>query len=129
MMRTTLAFAIVLTTMPTFAAANRTIDEDHVRQIDRAVAAAFELELTPGAVIVAGHGDGVVFQKAYGKLTYDQDSKPVTLDTDDKRGITIEQLLLHRGGFIADNDIKDYKGTPQQALEKIYTGKLKYKPG
>jgi CubicO group peptidase (beta-lactamase class C family) len=148
----------------------KTLPPDAIAALDRAVAAAIELELTPGAIIVAGHHDGTVFQKAYGHLTYQADARPVKLDTiydlasltktiatttsvmvlvdkgtlavkdpvskylpgmntPDKKGITIEQCLLHRAGFVADNPISDYKGAPAEALEKIYAGKLKYKPG
>jgi CubicO group peptidase (beta-lactamase class C family) len=52
------------------------------------------------------------------------------MDRPDKRDITIEQLLLHRGGFVADNPIKDYENaTHEQMLERIYASKLKYAPG
>jgi uncharacterized protein YbbC (DUF1343 family)/CubicO group peptidase (beta-lactamase class C family) len=36
-----------------------------------------------------------------------------------KRNITVEQLLIHRSGLIADNDIKDYEQGPEKALENI----------
>jgi len=53
------------------------------------------------------------------------------MDRPDKKDITIEQLLLHRGGFIADNSMKDYEGgaTHEQMLERVYASKLKYEPG
>src|SRR5688572_24643275 len=137
------------------------LDPEHEKQIDRAVAAGMELEMTPGAVIAAGRADGIVFQKAYGRMTYEPNAKPMTVDTvfdlaslsktigcatsimilaergkldvsdpvskyipgmdrDDKRDITIEQLLLHRGGFVGDNPMKDFKNGPEEALQKIY---------
>jgi uncharacterized protein YbbC (DUF1343 family)/CubicO group peptidase (beta-lactamase class C family) len=37
-----------------------------------------------------------------------------------KRNITVEQLLIHRSGLIADNDIKDYEQGPEKALENIW---------
>ena len=37
-----------------------------------------------------------------------------------KKNITVEQLLVHRSGLIADNDIKDYQEGPQRALENIW---------
>ncbi len=155
---------------PAAAAADKTIDSAHEKQIDRAVAAAIELELTPGAIVVAGRSDGAVFQKAYGRLTYDANAPAVTVDTvydlaslsktvgcatsimvladrgkldvhdpvskylpgmrrDDKKDITIEQCLLHRAGFIADNPEKDYRDGPEKALERVYATKLKYEPG
>jgi uncharacterized protein YbbC (DUF1343 family)/CubicO group peptidase (beta-lactamase class C family) len=37
-----------------------------------------------------------------------------------KDKVTVEQLLLHTGGFIADNPVSDYGGGRKQALERIY---------
>jgi len=37
-----------------------------------------------------------------------------------KERITIEQLLQHRGGLIADNDLADYRDGPEKAMERIY---------
>jgi uncharacterized protein YbbC (DUF1343 family)/CubicO group peptidase (beta-lactamase class C family) len=37
-----------------------------------------------------------------------------------KQGITVEQLLIHRSGLIADNDIKDYQQGPAQAMLNIW---------
>jgi len=37
-----------------------------------------------------------------------------------KRNITVEQLLVHRSGLIADNDIKDYQEGTARALENIW---------
>ena len=37
-----------------------------------------------------------------------------------KRNITIEQLLIHRSGLIADNEVKDYEQGPAKALENIW---------
>jgi uncharacterized protein YbbC (DUF1343 family) len=36
-----------------------------------------------------------------------------------KKNITVEQLLIHRSGLIADNDIKDYEQGPEKSLENI----------
>ncbi len=35
-----------------------------------------------------------------------------------KKTITVEQLLTHRSGLIADNDIKDYEQGPEKAIRK-----------
>ncbi|MEO6436838.1 MAG: serine hydrolase domain-containing protein [Tepidisphaeraceae bacterium] len=146
------------------------LDAGSAARIDRAVAAAFELQMSPGAVVLAGRAGGNVFAKGYGHFTYDADSTAVKTDTifdlaslskpigcatsimvladrgklavtdpvskylpgmrtDDKKDITIEQCLLHQAGFIADNPIKDYDAAPEEALAKIYAGKLKYAPG
>ncbi len=37
-----------------------------------------------------------------------------------KKEITIEHLLVHRSGLIADNDIKDYEQGPDKAMENIW---------
>src|SRR5499426_1372084 len=36
-----------------------------------------------------------------------------------KKSITVEQLLTHRSGLIADNDIKDYEHGPEEAMRNI----------
>lgn len=46
-----------------------------------------------------------------------------------KEKVTIEQLLLHRGGLVADNPLKDYDGTPEESWKNICKLKLKYEPG
>jgi CubicO group peptidase (beta-lactamase class C family) len=51
------------------------------------------------------------------------------MGVEDKKDITIEQLLLHRGGFISDNPIKDFNNGADAALKKIFNTKLKYEPG
>ena len=37
-----------------------------------------------------------------------------------KKNITVEQLLIHRSGLIADNDIKDYEQGPEEAMRNIW---------
>ncbi len=37
-----------------------------------------------------------------------------------KKSITVEQLLIHRSGLIADNDIKDYEQGAEKAFENIW---------
>ena len=152
------------------ASSKREMDAQSKAAIDRAVAAAIELKMTPGAVVVAGRADGIVFEKAYGTTTYEADARPITLDTvfdlaslskvvggetsvmalvdegkisvtdpvskyiegmrvADKKDITIEQLLLHRGGFVPDNPMKDFSDGRDAAMKKIYAAKLKYEPG
>ncbi|MDQ3439229.1 MAG: beta-lactamase family protein [Planctomycetota bacterium] len=46
-----------------------------------------------------------------------------------KDKVTVAQLLLHRGGLIADNSMKDYTDDPQESMRKILDLKLKYDPG
>lgn len=37
-----------------------------------------------------------------------------------KKNITVEQLLIHRSGLIADNEIKDYEQGPEAAMRNIW---------
>ncbi len=37
-----------------------------------------------------------------------------------KKNITVEHLLVHRSGLIADNDIKDYEQGPEKAMENVW---------
>jgi uncharacterized protein YbbC (DUF1343 family) len=46
-----------------------------------------------------------------------------------KEEITVEQLLLHRGGLTPDNNEKDYEDGPEKAWERICDLPLIYKPG
>jgi len=46
-----------------------------------------------------------------------------------KERITIEQLLIHRGGLIPDNSLKDYERGPSEAMKKIYNLDLVAQPG
>ncbi|MEX2214291.1 MAG: exo-beta-N-acetylmuramidase NamZ domain-containing protein [Phycisphaeraceae bacterium] len=46
-----------------------------------------------------------------------------------KEKITIEQLLTHRGGLIADNHLRDYTDGKQQAWKNICALKTIYTPG
>jgi len=46
-----------------------------------------------------------------------------------KESVTIEQLLRHRGGFVADNALADYQDGPAMAYERIWALKPIYEPG
>jgi uncharacterized protein YbbC (DUF1343 family)/CubicO group peptidase (beta-lactamase class C family) len=46
-----------------------------------------------------------------------------------KEKITVEQLLLHRGGLIPDNSIKDYADGPAKAWERVCQLDVKSEPG
>ena len=37
-----------------------------------------------------------------------------------KAGITVEQLMTHRSGFMADNELKDYEQGPDKAFANIW---------
>src|SRR5215213_7490883 len=115
----------------------------------------------PGAVLLVGQGDRVLYRKAFGsrsvrpqRVAMTEDtvfdlaslSKPVGCATsimllaergklrltnpvakyvpafaaNGKDAITIEQLLLHRGGLIPDNPLSDYDQGPGKALQNVY---------
>src|SRR5437667_6709218 len=59
----------------------RSFGQGAIDKLDRVMDGAFALELTPGAVVVAGRGDGILFQKAYGRMMYDPASSPMKVDT------------------------------------------------
>jgi len=46
-----------------------------------------------------------------------------------KESITVEQLLRHRSGLVADNPLGDYHDGPERALERIWSLKPVYEPG
>jgi uncharacterized protein YbbC (DUF1343 family)/CubicO group peptidase (beta-lactamase class C family) len=46
-----------------------------------------------------------------------------------KERITIEQLLRHRGGLVADNPLDDYRDGPEKALERIWSLSPVNEPG
>src|SRR5258708_623609 len=46
-----------------------------------------------------------------------------------KDQITVEQLLLHTSGLIADNPLSDYNDGPEKAFERIYNLKPRTEPG
>jgi CubicO group peptidase (beta-lactamase class C family) len=50
-------------------------------------------------------------------------------DNNEKGTLTIEQLLLHRSGLVADNPMSDYKGSVEESWKNIMEQKLKAKPG
>ncbi|HOW71617.1 MAG TPA: DUF1343 domain-containing protein [Phycisphaerae bacterium] len=137
---------------------------------DKHIEAAIGRGELPGAVLLVGRGNQVVYRKAYGhravkpeKVVMVPDtifdmasvSKPVGCATsimlliergqlnlsdrvsryfpdfaaNGKRDVTVEQLLLHRGGLVPDNSLNDYKGTPAESLAKIFALKTIYDPG
>jgi CubicO group peptidase (beta-lactamase class C family) len=46
-----------------------------------------------------------------------------------KQSITVRQLLTHQGGLIADNDLTDYAGSREDAVERLLTTTPRTKPG
>lgn len=50
-------------------------------------------------------------------------------DNHGKGEVTLEQLLRHRGGLIADNPLSDYKEGAETAWKRLDGSELKYPPG
>jgi serine-type D-Ala-D-Ala carboxypeptidase len=46
-----------------------------------------------------------------------------------KGDITVEQLLVHTSGLIADNDLRDYADGPARAMERLYALRPRFPPG
>ena len=47
-----------------------------------------------------------------------------------KMDVTVEQLLLHRGGVVADNSMTDYENVaPEEAMRRTLASHLRYEPG
>jgi uncharacterized protein YbbC (DUF1343 family)/CubicO group peptidase (beta-lactamase class C family) len=137
---------------------------------DALIETAIERGLAPGAVLLAGHGDEIVYRKAYGARSVEPRREAMTVDTvfdlasltkpvgcatsimmlaergklrvedpvgkylpafaaNGKQNITIEQLLLHRGGLIADNAIEDYANGLDEAIKRVMNLSPVVEPG
>lgn len=53
----------------------------HLNHIDPLVEAAIDAGRLPGCVVLIGHGDNVVFRRAYGQRQVEPEPEPMTLDT------------------------------------------------
>src|SRR5437773_602330 len=136
---------------------------------DQLIERAIEQSQIPGAVLLVGRGDRIVYRKAYGSRAVRPERMPMTVDTifdlaslskpvgcatsimilaergklrvtdpiakylplfaaSGKQAITIEQLLLHRGGLIPDNPLVDYEHGPQAALAAVFNLKPESPP-
>jgi CubicO group peptidase (beta-lactamase class C family) len=159
--------AILLCATSTHA---REVDMNHLKSVDALINDAVEKKQLPGAVLLVGKGDDVVYRKAYGNRAVEPSIEPMTEDTifdlasmskcigtatsvmilvergkidvhapvakylpafgtKGKDKVTVEQLLLHRGGLVADNSLKDYTDDPAESMAKILDLPLKYEPG
>jgi CubicO group peptidase (beta-lactamase class C family) len=55
--------------------------EPNFGQLAAEIEASIEQEIIPGAAFIAGRGQEIVYRGTWGRLTYDQESPAVTLDT------------------------------------------------
>jgi serine-type D-Ala-D-Ala carboxypeptidase len=161
---------VAMTALAAVAGAEVKLDAAKMKDVDSAIDKAIEDRQTPAAVLVVGNRGGILYEKAYGHLTYDEGAKPTTLKTiwdvaslskpvgcassvmvladrgkisikdyvakyipefgnNGKEKITIEMLLLHRGGLIPDNPMKDYEDGAEKAWENIMNLKPRWEPG
>jgi uncharacterized protein YbbC (DUF1343 family) len=58
-----------------------TLDLSRLAHIDAVVTDAIAAKKLPGAVVLVGRGDTVVFRKAYGNRSLEPDREPMTVDT------------------------------------------------
>lgn len=144
---------LLLALAPTAAAAD-------FSRADALIETAIDRGQIPGAVLLVGQGDAILYRKAYGWRALLPERVPMTVDTvfdlasltkpvatatsvmvladrgkirlddpvakylppfkvNDKDGITISQLLLHRAGLIPDNPLSDYERGPRQSIANV----------
>jgi len=145
-------------------------DEEYLHQADKLIDDAIAAGKCPGAVLLVGRGDEIVYRKAYGNRAIEPKKIPQLPETifdmasltkaiatapsimilsdrgklnikdkvakylpdfarNGKQDVTIEDLLLHRGGLIPDNAISDYDAGPAQAGKNIFALPVQWKPG
>ncbi|HOA75138.1 MAG TPA: DUF1343 domain-containing protein [Phycisphaerae bacterium] len=145
-------------------------DTTRMAWADRAIQDAIDKGKLPGAVLLVGRDDKIVYRKAYGHRAVQPQRVPMTEDTifdlaslskvvgcatsvmllaergqislsdrvvqyipefgqNGKESITIEQLLLHRSGLIADNPLKDYMDGPARSIERVMALAPVHEPG
>ncbi len=136
---------------------------------DRAIAEAIAQKQCPGAVLLVGKGDEILYLASFGNRALLPDVVPMTNDTifdlaslsksigcatsvliladrgkidlkkpvatyipefgsNGKESITVEDLLLHRGGLVPDNPLADYIGTRGEMITRIMSLTPKWKP-
>src|SRR5688572_18282334 len=66
---------------PPAHADGRKVDLDHLKQADELIAQSIEKKEIPGAVLLVGRGDDVVYRKAYGNRALEPAVEPMTVDT------------------------------------------------
>ncbi|HSE62220.1 MAG TPA: serine hydrolase [Thermoanaerobaculia bacterium] len=141
-------------------------------RIDAAVGEAIARGDLPGAVVLVGRRDRIVFRRAYGDRAVVPSREPMTLDTvfdvasltkpvatatsvmvlveqgrlalldpvarhlpefaaggGDREKVTVEQLLTHRAGFLPDDPLDLYTGTPEEIFLRKYALPLESPPG
>jgi len=76
-----LSAAVILGFSLAGACAADASDTTFTEKLDAIVQGGVDQRAFPGAVLVVGRGDKVLYQKAYGRYTYASDAKPMRMDT------------------------------------------------
>ncbi len=154
------------------APASAGFSAEWLARIDAAVEEALAARDLPGAVVLVGRDDRVVFRKAYGDRSILPVREPMTVDTvfdvasltkpvatatavlilvergrialwdpvvkylpefaaggGDREKVTVEQLLTHRAGFVPDDPLELYTGSPEEIFARKYQEPLEARPG
>ncbi|HEY3170576.1 MAG TPA: serine hydrolase, partial [Thermoanaerobaculia bacterium] len=145
---------------------------ERLARVDGVIQEAIGRGELPGAVVLVGRRDRVVFRRAYGNRAVVPSREPMTVDTvfdvasltkpvvtatsvmilvergkialldpvvkhipefapekGDREKVTVEQLLTHRAGFVADDPIDLYTGTAEEIFARKYRQPLESPPG
>ncbi|HEV8230956.1 MAG TPA: exo-beta-N-acetylmuramidase NamZ domain-containing protein [Thermoanaerobaculia bacterium] len=145
---------------------------ERLARVDGVIQEAIGRGELPGAVVLVGRRDRVVFRRAYGNRAVVPSREPMTVDTvfdvasltkpvvtatsvmilvergkialldpvmkhipefapekGDREKVTVEQLLTHRAGFVADDPIDLYTGTVEEIFARKYRQPLESPPG
>jgi len=146
------------------------VDPQRLARLDDALDRAVSNHVVPGAVLLVGSNDRIVYRRAVGQRALEPTAEAMTLDTifdlasltkpiatataamillergqlriderlgdvlpafdnNDKGKITVEQLLRHRSGLIADNPMADYANGPEGAWQRLAQLALVSEPG
>jgi uncharacterized protein YbbC (DUF1343 family) len=152
------------------SAARADVAAPSFERADLLIETAVERGHAPGAVLLVGQADRVLYRKGYGWRSLEPRREPMTVDTvfdlaslskpvgcatsvmllaergklsvhdpvskylpafaaNGKETITIEQLLLHRGGLVADNAIEDFVQGPAEAIKRVMNLSPVVEPG
>ncbi len=146
------------------------LDSASIALAEAAIEHALRAAEVPGAVLLIGRGDGVIYRKAFGMRALQPAIEPMQPDTvfdlasltkpvatataimklvdqgrlrvtdraaqylpefgqAGKERTTVEQLLLHTSGLIADNAMEDYQQGQEQAWRRVCELSPQWPPG
>ncbi len=157
--------------LPVVPPASAGMSAARLARIDAPVEGAIARKELPGAVVLIGRGNKVVYRKAYGFRSLVPDREAMTVDTvfdlasvtkavataasvmvlveegkvrlsdpvvkhlpefgreGGREKVTVEQLLVHRGGLVADDPMDLYRGTREEILARKAKVPLAHPPG